>query len=48
MGTSLFFSLRANANYTSGRGFDGLAGDATDVAYIFANDIIIYFYSPYL
>lgn len=32
-------TLRANANYTSGRGFDGLAGDATDVAYIFANDI---------
>lgn len=31
-------TLRANANYTSGRGFDGLSADANDVAYIFAND----------
>lgn len=31
-------TLRANANYTSGRGFDGLSADAYDVAYIYAND----------
>lgn len=32
-------TLRANANFTPNRGFDGLSGDATDVAYIYANDI---------
>lgn len=32
-------TLRANANFTPGRGFDGLSADANDVAYIYANDI---------
>ena len=35
-------TLRANANFTPNRGFDGLSGDATDVAYIYANDIKLF------